>query len=257
MDVYLKNALPFSVSLGVIASQGNAKQTLTVNRLKKGNGFPTSVSPVSTTCPSVFLESVFAHISLSLLHLLPLLKPDIQAHLHKCRQFPTWDQQHRKANSSAQCQPIIIYNDSQSFKTQRFYEELEIRASIISNTNLPPLLSTGGTPLFTEAQPPDKDINTKAGAATATIYTKLTLGGLCILSRCYYLELSVYGAFRLQSHLKNLQHSMVYKQDCGCKSCLMIWDWDFSQLTPKARQDTESIGQAVSTNGEDVLHCTW
>lgn len=58
--------------------------------------------------------------------------------------------------------------------------------------------------------------------SNSQFYTTLSLEDVCILSYCYYLELRVYGACSLQSHLKHQLHSLTSKQACGCKSCQMI-----------------------------------
>lgn len=136
---------------------------------------------------------------------------------------------------------------------QHFYYEFQIKVSIISNTNLPPLLSTGGTQNL-------RELSGLTGISTQQqgrhwFYTALTMGDVCILSCCYYLELSVYEACGLQIYLKHQLHSMPYKRDCGCKSCLMIWDWCFSEHTSNARQGSKSIGQSVSTRLQAVLQC--
>lgn len=50
------------------------------------------------------------------------------------------------------------------------------------------------------------------------LYTTPTLEYVCILSCCHDLELCVYRAHSLQSHLKHQLHSKACKQACGCKS---------------------------------------
>lgn len=71
-----------------------------INRLKGGNGFPTSVPPVSNTrpCAICLLRKCFCSRQSFTFASLP---SDTQA--QKADNFPTWDQWHRKANISALC----------------------------------------------------------------------------------------------------------------------------------------------------------
>lgn len=68
----------------------------------------------------------------------------------------------------------------------------------------------------------DKNINTKAGTATASSTLLQLWRTHAFLSCCYFLELRVYGAQSLQSHLKHQLHLLACKQVCACKSCLMV-----------------------------------
>lgn len=166
---------------------------------------------------SVFLESAFAHVSLSPLHLCP------QTRRHKRQTISPLGTSGTGKQTSLLCvSPLEFTATASLLKTQPFFImswRLESALYLIL-TRLPfsPRVvhhihwSLVG---WQEYQHNSRDSNSQ-------LYTTLTLEDVCILSCCYYLELCVYGAQSLQSHLKHRLRSMSCKQSRGCKSCLMI-----------------------------------
>lgn len=180
-------------------------------------------SPPPVPVLSVFLESAFAPVSLSPLHLCPLLKADRGTYAQKADNSPLGTSGTGKQTALLCVSPLEFTATASLLKRSTFIMRWRLESALyLILTRLPfsPRVVHHihwSLADWQEYQHDSRDSNSQ-------LSTTLTLGGggTCILSFCYYLERCVYGAHSLQSHLKHQLHSKACKQSCGCKSCLMM-----------------------------------
>lgn len=231
-----------------------------INRLKEGMDSQHLCLPSPPPVPvlSVFLESAFANVSLSPLHLCPLLKADRGTYAQKADNSPLGTGGTGKQTALLCVSPLEFTATASLLKRSTFIMRWRLESALYLILTRPPFSPRVVHHIhwsladWQEYQHDSRDSNSQ-------LSTTLTFGrgGACILSFCYYLELCVYGAHSLQSHLKHQRHSKACKQSSGCKSCLMMITQGLGLLLThsKCRIGQERTGQSASVEVE-VLQCS-
>lgn len=183
---------------------------------------------------SVFIESAFAHISLSLLYLCLLLKADTQAHVHKDNSQPGTCGTGKKA--ALLCAgPLELTAMASLLKCSTFIMSWRLESALyLILTRLP---FSPWVVYHIHCSLADwQDYRHNSISGNSQLITTPTLVEVCILPLCCCLEPHVYGACSLQSHFKT---SAADQQPVNKPVDVNhVWwsfkGWDFSQNTSNA-----------------------